>query len=128
MSEEGKELSEAIDPSALASLRELQGEGEPDIVSEVCDLFVKHAPERITSIEQAIKSGDAKGLLMAAHSLKSSSAYVGAMRLSTLSKELELMGRTGALEGAKEKADALVAEYSRVINALDAEIKAGGQR
>ena len=128
MSGEWKELREAIDHSALASLRELQEEDEPDIVSEVCSLFVKHAPERLSSIEQAIESGDAKGLLMAAHSLKSSSAYIGAMRLSSLSKELELMGRTGALEGAKEKAEALVAEYSRVINALDAEIKAAGQR
>jgi len=128
MSEEGKELHEVIDRSVLASLRDLQDEGEPDIIVEVCDLFRKHAPERLSSIEQAAEIGDAKGLHMAAHSFKSSSAYVGAMRLSALSKDLEQMGRSEVLEGAKDKAKALKEEYFRVLSALEAEIKSAGQR
>ncbi len=113
----------AIDRSVLASLRELQEEGEPDIVAEVGGLFVKHAPEKISAIVQAVEKGDAKGLQIAAHSLKSSSAYVGAMHLSAMSKELEQMGRSGALEGAKEKTKRLKAEYERAMIALENEIK-----
>jgi HPt (histidine-containing phosphotransfer) domain-containing protein len=62
-------------------------------------------------------------LQVAAHSLKSSSAYVGAMRLSDMSKELEMMGRANVMDGAKEKAERMKAEYVRVRTALDAEIK-----
>jgi HPt (histidine-containing phosphotransfer) domain-containing protein len=37
-------------------------------------------------------------LQRAAHALKSSSATLGALHLSQLSKQLEMMGRTGTIE------------------------------
>lgn len=121
---EGEEgFCEAIDRKVLASLRELQDVGDPDIIAEVGGLFIEHSPEKIKAILLAAESNDAKGLQVAAHSLKSSSAYVGAMRLSEMSKELEMMGRTNAMDGAKEKAERLKVEYMRVMTALDAEIK-----
>ena len=119
--EEG--FCEAIDRTILASLRELQDVGDPDIIAEVGGLFVEHSPEKIRAILHAVENKDAKGLQVAAHSLKSSSAYVGAMRLSDMSKELEMMGRSNVMDGAKEKAERLSAEYTRVRTALDAEIK-----
>ena len=119
--EEG--FCEAIDRTILASLRELQDVGDPDIIAEVGGLFVKHSPEKVKAILQAVEDKDAKGLQVAAHSLKSSSAYVGAMRLSEMSKELEMMGRANVMDGAEEKAERLKAEYTRVRTALDAEIK-----
>ncbi len=123
MTEGEESLNEAIDRTVLASLRELQDEGDPDIIAEVGGLFVEHSPGKVKAILQAVEDGDAKGLQMAAHSLKSSSAYVGAMRLSEMSKELEMMGRAKAMDGAKEKAERLNAEYKRVKTALLAEIK-----
>jgi HPt (histidine-containing phosphotransfer) domain-containing protein len=121
---EAKEcFCEAIDRTVLSSLRELQDVGDPDIIAEVGGLFVEHSPEKVKAILQAVEVKDAKGLQVAAHSLKSSSAYVGAMRLSEMSKELEMMGRANVMDGAKEKAQRLSAEYERVRTALDAEIK-----
>jgi HPt (histidine-containing phosphotransfer) domain-containing protein len=114
---------EILDQSVLASLRELQEEGEPDILEEVGGLFLKHAPEKISAIDKAVADRDAKALQVAAHSLKSSSAYVGAMKLSAMSKELEMMGRSGVLEGATERAESLKTEYLRVKTALESEIK-----
>ena len=124
MSEGVDGYSEAIDPSVLATLRELQEEGEPDIIEEVGGLFLKHAPEKIAAIEKAAAEKNAKALQVSAHSLKSSSAYVGAMGLSTMSKDLEMMGRSGSLEGAERKIEALTAEYARVKAALEKEIRA----
>jgi HPt (histidine-containing phosphotransfer) domain-containing protein len=121
--EEG--FCEVIDRKVLASLRELQDVGDPDIIAEVGGLFIEHSPEKVKAILQAVETGDAKGLQVAAHSLKSSSAYVGAMRLSAMSKELEMMGRSSVMDGAKEKAEMLKDEHTRVMIALEAEIKAG---
>ena len=121
---EGDELSgNALDRSVLDSLRELQDDGDPDIVAEVGGLFLEHSPQKVRAILQAVESRDANGLRTAAHSLKSSSAYVGAMRLSEISRELEMMGRTEVLDGAEEKAERLNREYKRVMMELDAEIK-----
>ncbi len=123
MSDEVEGNSEAIDQSVLANLKELQEEGEPDIIEEVGGLFLKHAPEKIAAIEKAAAEKNAKALQVSAHSLKSSSAYVGAMGLSAMSKDLEMMGRSGSLEGVEEKIKTLITEYSRVKTALETEIK-----
>ena len=121
---EGYEVSgNALDRSVLASLRELQDDGDPDIIAEVGGLFLEHSPQKIAAILKAVENGDAKGLQTAAHSLKSSSAYVGAMRLSELSRELEMMGRSQVLDEAEKKAEILKKEHMRVIQELDAEIK-----
>ena len=50
----------------------------------------------------AAEKRDPKALQLAAHSLKSSSAYIGAMRLSALAKELEMTGRSSTLDATKE--------------------------
>ncbi|GAB6265021.1 MAG: hypothetical protein STSR0001_04650 [Methanothrix sp.] len=121
---EGYEVfGNALDRSVLASLRELQDDGDPDIVAEVGGLFLEHSPQKIAAILKAVENGDAKGLQTAAHSLKSSSAYVGAMRLSELSRELEMMGRFQVMDGAEEKAERLNREYKQVMMELDAEIQ-----
>jgi len=121
---EGYEVfGNALDRSVLASLRELQDDGDPDIVAEVGGLFLEHSPQKIAAILQAVENGDAKGLQTAAHSLKSSSAYVGAMRLSELSRELEMMGRSQVMDGAEEMAERLNREYKQVMMELDAEIQ-----
>ena len=127
MKEGGDTFRDVLDQSVLASLRELQEAGDPDIVAEVGGLFIKHSPEKVDAIMQSVEKDDAKGLQLAAHSLKSSSAYIGAMRLSTLAMELEMMGRSNSLNGAKEKAQMLKDEFSLVMEAIRAEIQMTGQ-
>lgn len=124
MSDAVDDSCEVIDQTVLASLKELQDEGEPDIIEEVGGLFLKHAPEKIAAIKKAAAQKDAKALQISAHSLKSSSAYVGAMRLSAMSKDLEMIGRSGAVDGtAAEKVEMMMAEYERVKAALEKEIR-----
>jgi HPt (histidine-containing phosphotransfer) domain-containing protein len=123
MSDVAERSTEALDKSVLASLRELQNEGEPDIVAEIGDLFIKHAPQKVVAIRKAASEGDAKMLEMAAHSLKSSSSYIGAMKLAAICKELEFMGRSGSLKGISEMADQIEAEFERVKAALESEIE-----
>ena len=123
MTEGDEVFSDALDRSVLASLRELQDDGDPDIVAEVGGLFLEHSPQKIAAILQAVENGDAKGLQTAAHSLKSSRAYVGAMRLSELSRELEMMGRSQIMDRAEEMAERLNREHKQVMMELDAEIK-----
>ena len=128
MSEDASDSGNFLDQSVLASLRELQDEGDPDIVAEVGGLFLKHSPDKVKAILQAVEKGDAKSLQLAAHSLKSSSAYIGAMRLSSLAKDLEMMGRSGTLEGARNLAKRLQEEFDLATKALQAEMARSDQQ
>jgi HPt (histidine-containing phosphotransfer) domain-containing protein len=76
-------------------------------------------------MRDAIAGADGEALRQAAHSLKSSSANLGATHLATLSKELEHCGRDRRLEGAAELLQAFEAHYLRVREALAYELEGG---
>jgi len=114
---------EAIDHTVLGELRSLQGEGEPDLVAELFESFRQEAPTLIASMRTAVTQGNAEKLKQAAHSLKGSSASLGAKPLSALSAEVEKMGRAGSVTGAAEKIDQIEQEYARVLKMLESESK-----
>ena len=74
------------------------------------------------------EKSDAKALQLAAHSLKSSSAYVGDMHLSALAQELEMTGRSGTLEGAREGEEKRREGFHLALKALETEITGSGQQ
>ena len=67
---------------------------------------------------QAPADADAQGLRHVAHTLKSSSASVGALKLSALCADIEGKLRDGATEGLEAQLDALSVEAGRVLDAL----------
>src|SRR5882672_10831803 len=89
-----------IDLSVLAGLREFDNEGDPDLVAELAVIFFQDTVERLASLRRAIDSADAAGIENEAHSLKGSSASLGAVGMSLLCGELEAKGRVGSIEGA----------------------------
>ncbi|MBI5713891.1 MAG: Hpt domain-containing protein [Chloroflexi bacterium] len=112
---------EAIDRAVLKELRSLQEEGEPDLIVELSETFRAEAPTLSAAMRTAVTLGNADKLKQAAHSLKGSSAGVGAKPLSALSAEVETLGRNGSVTGAAEKIDQIEQEYARVIKTLASE-------
>ena len=80
-------MSTTIDPSALDSVLEMAG-GDRSFVVEVIDDYLDDSTALLATLREA--SGDE--LRRAAHSLKSTSASVGAARLSELCAEIEHAG------------------------------------
>ncbi|MGH9197890.1 MAG: Hpt domain-containing protein, partial [Acidimicrobiia bacterium] len=62
-------------------------------------------------------------LYRSAHSLKSSSASLGALRLAALSQELEMIGRMSRQDQAPVAFAKLEAEYAAVAAELMAELE-----
>jgi PAS domain S-box-containing protein len=89
-----------IDDRALQTLKELVGDDDPEIFLEVLESYLNELPQLITKIETAIARDDAELLYHSAHTLKSTSATLGANGLSTSCKQLEKMGRSGSTEAA----------------------------
>jgi len=118
----------AIDLSVLAGLREFDNEGDPDLVAELAVIFFQDTVQRLRSLRRAIDSADAAGIESEAHSLKGSSASLGAVGMSLLCGELEAKGRAGAIkgagaiEGALEALSRIEEEFGRARAILEANI------
>lgn len=111
-------VESALDPSALSRLRELQEAGEPDVVAELGEIFLSNAPSRIASMHEALKGNDPDALHRAAHSMKSASVSIGALRLSRICAEIEELVREARLDGVDEMLSALDEEFERVKREL----------
>ena len=116
---EGAQPEAVLDPAALANLLEMVG-GEADFLVELIDTFLTDAPQLMADMRQAVEQGNAEGLRLAAHSLKSIGADFGAKAFSDLCKELEAIGLAGAVDGAAELVVQAEAEYEQVKAALEA--------
>ncbi len=114
-------LLTAIDVKVLQSFRNMVGENADLVLAEMIDCYLEDAPKLISAIAQAVAQGDATQLRHASHTLKSSSATLGAMTLSHLCKKLEVMSRAGNTEYAEDNLPQLEAEYKRVKAALQLE-------
>jgi signal transduction histidine kinase/CheY-like chemotaxis protein len=114
-------LNVSVNYSMLESLRELQEEGEPDILAELIGLFIADAPNQLKTLKEAAERGDASFIERTAHTLKGSCGSLGAVRMAAICAELEVIGRSGDLSLAPTLISQLEEEFGRVRAALEKE-------
>ena len=112
------DAEQVLDARVLDDLRALGGADDPGLLTELIELFLRDAPERIAEIEGALERGDAASLERAAHTLKSSSANLGATSLSALCREIEAAARARATAGLP----ALVTRSRELYRRVEAEL------
>jgi signal transduction histidine kinase/DNA-binding response OmpR family regulator len=103
-----------IDDDVLGELRTVLG-GELDRLIRV---FLDDAPRHIAALEEAALAPDLEALREHAHSLKSSSANLGAMLLSAAAKRVELGARTGTLDRPAVEVAKIAWEFKRARDVL----------
>jgi HPt (histidine-containing phosphotransfer) domain-containing protein len=92
-------------------------------------LFLRDAPVLVDSLGRAIELHDQTALLARAHTLKSNSGTLGAMRLSALCRELELLGKRSDFRAASRLFPDLLREFSAVVGEFSRAIhELGGNR
>lgn len=110
-----------LDNSVIEELRSLQKPGRPDVFLGLVSLFLETATESASKIQVSISERNFKGLADAAHSLKSSSANIGAIQLSKVCLELEKIGEGDSDLGQLNKfAGEFTREFSLVLDELTA--------
>jgi HPt (histidine-containing phosphotransfer) domain-containing protein len=85
-----------FDPVAIERLRAVAGDQGAGFVAEMAQLFLDETTKSLDDLKQDSERGDWKHVTQIAHSLKSSSATLGLMRLSAACKALELDTKGGA--------------------------------
>jgi HPt (histidine-containing phosphotransfer) domain-containing protein len=107
----------AIDPQALEDLRALGG-GEDAFVQEIVALYLSDSPLRIAELDRSLAAGNAEVFTRAAHSLKGSSANLGATALSAFAARLERCARQEGLAAVAPFLAETKAEFARACAEL----------
>jgi CheY-like chemotaxis protein/HPt (histidine-containing phosphotransfer) domain-containing protein len=110
--------TEAVNSAALQALRDDVGD---DTVSRLIDIYLSHLPARTRAIRNALDGGDPGGLRLAAHTLKSASAVLGATALARLCGQVEAAAREGRTDGLAGWVAQIEAGSERVRAALSSE-------
>jgi histidine phosphotransfer protein HptB len=105
-----------IDTAAFQELKELMG---ADFLGELIDTYCQETGEMIENLHQALAAGDSLLCGQIGHSLKSSSASLGALGFSQQARELEMLGKAGDLAGAGASIKGLAAEFAAVKRCLE---------
>jgi HPt (histidine-containing phosphotransfer) domain-containing protein len=108
-----------LDPEILRGLDDLADEGE-DVLGEMAALFLVDARDSLADAMAAAITSDADELFRATHKLKSSSAYVGALRVSKVAKAIEQRARDKDLDDVPGLMRSLDRELERAFSALRA--------
>ncbi len=92
--------------------------GNQEILDELRELFLEHAPPMYESILAAIETCNVEVLAKDAHSFKGACATYGAPRLSQVCKILELSAKADDLDRCRELVDVFRQEYEAVFTQL----------
>ena len=108
-----------LDHGVLRGLQaDLGGAGE---LREVIATFLEGSPRFLAALRDAAARNDLTEMGRAAHALKSSSAMLGAIALSTQCAELEQSSRSGTVIDTVARAAAIEALFHAVARALEAD-------
>jgi signal transduction histidine kinase/CheY-like chemotaxis protein len=105
-----------LDASVLDELRSILG----NEVDRLIEVFLDDTPRLIAALENAATGPDMEMLRNAAHTLKSSSANLGAISLSNAAKRVELGARSQTLERPAVAVALIANEFARARQALRA--------
>jgi HPt (histidine-containing phosphotransfer) domain-containing protein len=111
--------SPAISQTEFQSLVEMVGPDMPEVLLDLLNTYLEESAGLVGAIQNGFERGDLSSILRPAHSLKSSSASIGAVRLSRLCADLESHLR-GSLPGLDVPKQVLLiaSEFVRVQRGL----------
>lgn len=107
-----------LDPGAVTRLRELDPTGASGLIERVLHAFEDSVARLSPTLSQARSTGDLQTIRHVAHTLKSSSASIGALKLSQLCADIEVMARQSLTQGIDEQLDAMMEELKIVPDAF----------
>jgi CheY-like chemotaxis protein/HPt (histidine-containing phosphotransfer) domain-containing protein len=114
---------EVIDRRVLDELGKVRTNGKAELLARVINLYLVESPKLVHKLKQAASISNAPEVASVAHSLKSSSANVGAKMLSRYCADLEHSARRADAEEARKLLVKVETEHRSVQSALAAEFE-----
>ncbi len=111
--------ADALDAEALRRLRELDPSGNNRLIERVIKAFHTSVERLLPQLDEASKINDLDAIVHVTHTLKSSSASIGALKLSQICAEIEASIRHQTGEDLSSSIQEIPAEVEKVLCALD---------
>ncbi len=108
----------SIDLEAINNLRELNPEDGGEFLREIVSIYLEDTPKRIDEMKAALAKGDQAGFARAAHTIKGSSANVGAKLMKAIAERLEHTARKEGLANV----GAMIADCEAEFAVVSAEL------
>ena len=115
---EGTATKPVLDAACMAELRALDPDGKAQLVKRVLATYQVSLAKLVEQLRAARADGAWDQVSRVAHTLKSSSASIGALALSGLCADIERLLRAGDSAGATPLIDQFHAEVHRVDAAV----------
>jgi signal transduction histidine kinase/CheY-like chemotaxis protein/HPt (histidine-containing phosphotransfer) domain-containing protein len=110
----GRSEGAAIDMNVVRDLMDLMGSDFHDLIR----VYLEDTPKNLSALERAARTNDVDALVAPAHSLKSTSANLGALLLADMAKRIEQGARSGDLGEPVLMVAQLQNEYQRASTQL----------
>src|SRR5215210_2415854 len=111
------EVLPTLDTGVLAELRRTTGNDDAFLL-ELVEAYLGDGERQLAEAERALASRDTEAFVINAHTLKSTSASVGALRLAEICRRIEQLGRAGVVDSASELVGQARAEWPATVAAL----------
>jgi HPt (histidine-containing phosphotransfer) domain-containing protein len=108
-----------VDLEVVADLRAATGDDD-EFLADLISTYIAEGTDHLDAMVAALAGGDAGALVRPAHTLKSSSASVGAMRLSEVARGIEVAARDGHDIDLADDVAAARRTWSETVEALRA--------
>lgn len=106
----------SIDAATFTGLKDQVG---ADFVIELIDAYNAETGQLIERLRQALSDQDATAFGRLAHSIKSSSASLGALAFSQQARELEMLAKANDLSDVEPKVEQLASDFVLVKRRLE---------
>lgn len=107
-----------LDSQAIDNLRSLGDDGDDSFVKEIIGIYLEDIPERLAALKTARATDDRALYVRSAHTIKGSSANVGAAEVKHLSEKLEQRAKQETLGDLDSDLVELEAACARAQTAL----------
>jgi HPt (histidine-containing phosphotransfer) domain-containing protein len=104
----------SIDFEAIDNLKELNPGDNGKFLREIVAIYIEDTPKRISDMKTSMAAGDVQAFTRAAHTIKGSSANVGAQVLKGIAERLEINSRKDGLGAVSGMIADCEAEFERV--------------
>lgn len=112
-------MHEGVEQDIVKKAKEWIDDYGEEFLVELIETYIEDAVTRLGELRRAFDSADIETVTREAHTLKSSSANVGAMKLSRLAKDVEAAGRSGDLSHVGEQIARSEVEFAEARCSLE---------
>ncbi|MDH5778606.1 MAG: response regulator, partial [Gammaproteobacteria bacterium] len=106
--------ADVLDDKVIKELYELMG----DDVNSVFDAFLQSLSEHMPALAKAVEAEDLEQIATISHTLKGSSANIGANKFSSVSKAVLELARAKKIDGINELHHDLIEESAKITEAI----------